>query len=394
MARVSLTVNGVRYTEDVEPRLLLVHLIRDKLGLTGTHVGCDTSNCGACTVHVDGDAVKSCTLLAVQADGAEVTTIEGLGSEGDLHPMQEAFWEHHGLQCGYCTPGMIMAGADLIAKNPSPSEEEVREALAGNLCRCTGYHNIVKAVLSASEGVPGMSATEQATPTGKWVGQAMRRKEDPRMITGQGRYVDDVVVPGMLYAAFVRSPEAHAKIVSIDVEGRARGRGRARRLHRRGRRPRVAPSDGLGAARRRDQVARDLAAGQGHGRSYVGQAVAVVLGSDKYGVVDAAEQVFVDYEPLPVVVDPEKALEAGSPLVHEDLGTNQTHEWSIGGGDMDGRVGRGRRGRRAADRQPPHGRRPDRAARLRGGPPRGVSSRCTSDPDPAPDPLFSRSSSA
>ena len=147
---ITVTVNGQLHAGDVEPRQLLVHFLRDTLGLTGTHVGCDTSNCGACTVHLNGDAVKSCTVLAVQADGAEVTTIEGMGSEGDLHPMQEAFWEHHGLQCGYCTPGMIMAGADLIAKNPSPTEEEVREALAGNLCRCTGYHNIVKAVLSAA----------------------------------------------------------------------------------------------------------------------------------------------------------------------------------------------------------------------------------------------------
>jgi carbon-monoxide dehydrogenase small subunit len=147
---ITVTVNGQLHAGEVEPRQLLVHFLRDTLGLTGTHVGCDTSNCGACTVHLDGDAVKSCTVLAVQADGGEVTTIEGMGSEGNLHPLQEAFWEHHGLQCGYCTPGMIMAGADLIAKNPSPSEEEVREALAGNLCRCTGYHNIVKAVMSAA----------------------------------------------------------------------------------------------------------------------------------------------------------------------------------------------------------------------------------------------------
>ena len=155
MAQVSLTVNGVHYTEEVEPRLLLVHLIRDKLGLTGTHVGCDTSNCGACTLHLDGEAVKSCTVLAVQADGSEVTTIEGLGTEDDLHPLQEAFWNNHGLQCGFCTPGMIMAGADLLTRNPDPDEGEVREALAGNLCRCTGYHNIVKAVLdAASKGVP------------------------------------------------------------------------------------------------------------------------------------------------------------------------------------------------------------------------------------------------
>ena len=147
---ITVSVNGQLHAGEVEPRQLLLHFLRDTLGLTGTHVGCDTSNCGACTVHLDGDAVKSCTVLTVQANGAEVTTIEGMGSEGNLHPMQEAFWEHHGLQCGYCTPGMIMAGADLVAKNPSPTEEEVREALAGNLCRCTGYHNIVKAVMSAA----------------------------------------------------------------------------------------------------------------------------------------------------------------------------------------------------------------------------------------------------
>jgi aerobic carbon-monoxide dehydrogenase small subunit len=151
MGRVSVRVNGVEYTEEVEPRLLLVHLIRDKLGLTGTHVGCDTSNCGACTVHLDGQAVKSCTVLAVQCEGSEVTTIEGMGSEDALHPLQQAFWEQHGLQCGYCTPGMIMAAADLLERNPDPSETQIRDALAGNLCRCTGYHNIVKAVQHAAQ---------------------------------------------------------------------------------------------------------------------------------------------------------------------------------------------------------------------------------------------------
>ncbi|MFL5041391.1 MAG: (2Fe-2S)-binding protein [Xanthobacteraceae bacterium] len=149
--RVSLEVNGTTYEREVEPRLLLVHFLRDELGLTGTHVGCDTSNCGACTIHLDGAAVKSCTVLAVQADGAKVTTIEGLGSADDLHPVQEAFWEHHGLQCGYCTPGMIMAAADLLERNPKPTEEEVRHGLEGNLCRCTGYHNIVAAVLAAAK---------------------------------------------------------------------------------------------------------------------------------------------------------------------------------------------------------------------------------------------------
>ena len=158
MGRVLVRVNGVEYTEEVEPRLLLVHLIRDRLGLTGTHVGCDTSNCGACTVHVDGNAVKSCTLLAVQCDGSEVKTIEGMGSENALHPLQQAFWEQHGLQCGYCMPGMIMAAADLLAKNADPSETEIREALAGNLCRCTGYHNIVKAVRAAAGGTSADAA--------------------------------------------------------------------------------------------------------------------------------------------------------------------------------------------------------------------------------------------
>jgi aerobic carbon-monoxide dehydrogenase small subunit len=149
--RVAVTVNGELRESEVEARTLLVHWLRDELGLTGTHIGCDTTNCGACTVHLNGQAVKSCTVLAVQADGAEVTTIEGLAGPDGLHPLQQAFWEKHGLQCGFCTPGMIMAAADLLERNPNPSEEEVRHGLEGNLCRCTGYHNIVEAVLSAAE---------------------------------------------------------------------------------------------------------------------------------------------------------------------------------------------------------------------------------------------------
>jgi aerobic carbon-monoxide dehydrogenase small subunit len=150
MARIRTTVDGVRYDDDVEPRLLLVHYLRDRLGRTGTPVGCDTSNCGACTVHLDGKAVKSCSVLAIQADGGEVTTIQGLATNGEWHPVQTAFHERHALQCGYCTPGMIMAAVDLLKDNPTPSEDEVREGLEGNLCRCTGYQNIVDAVLQAS----------------------------------------------------------------------------------------------------------------------------------------------------------------------------------------------------------------------------------------------------
>ena len=157
---VHLTVNGVLHEVDIEPRLLLVHLLRDRLGFTGTHVGCDTSNCGACTVHLDGDAVKSCTVLAVQADGAEVTTIEGLAPDGGLHPLQTGFWEKHGLQCGFCTPGMIMSAHQMLARNPRPTEAQIRHDLEGNLCRCTGYHNIVKAVQHAAASTG--SATETA----------------------------------------------------------------------------------------------------------------------------------------------------------------------------------------------------------------------------------------
>ncbi|MEL6984410.1 MAG: (2Fe-2S)-binding protein [Actinomycetota bacterium] len=149
---VDMTVNGQSRSADVEPRTLLVHYLRDDLGLTGTNVGCDTSSCGACTVHLGGESVKSCTMLAAQARGEDVTTIEGMASDGDLHPMQQSFMECHGLQCGYCTPGMIMAATSLLAENPNPTEDEVREGLEGNLCRCTGYHNIVKAVMQAAGG--------------------------------------------------------------------------------------------------------------------------------------------------------------------------------------------------------------------------------------------------
>jgi carbon-monoxide dehydrogenase small subunit len=163
MAQVRVTVDGVQYADDVEPRTLLVHYLRERLGKTGTLVGCDTSNCGACTVHLNGQSVKSCSVLAVQADGAEVTTIESIARDGKLHPMQEAFNECHALQCGYCTPGMIMQAIDLLADNPDPNEQEVREGIEGNLCRCTGYQNIVRAVQSAAAKMkPGVAADTQA----------------------------------------------------------------------------------------------------------------------------------------------------------------------------------------------------------------------------------------
>lgn len=161
MTRISVKVDGVSYTDDVEPRLLLVHYLRDVVGKTGTPIGCDTTNCGACTVHMDGMSVKSCSVLAVQADGSEITTIEGIGN-GEWHPLQSAFREEHALQCGYCTPGMIMAAADLLRENPDPSEQQIREGLEGNLCRCTGYQNIVRAVRRAAQSSQAVPSTPAA----------------------------------------------------------------------------------------------------------------------------------------------------------------------------------------------------------------------------------------
>ena len=153
--KVSMKVNGTAYEHDVEPRTLLVHHLRENLLLTGTHVGCDTSQCGACTIHVNGEAVKACTMFAVQADGSEITTIEGLANNGELHPVQKAFCENHGLQCGYCTPGMIMASVEMLKNNPNPTEEEIRHGLEGNFCRCTGYHNIIKSIKAAAVSTQG-----------------------------------------------------------------------------------------------------------------------------------------------------------------------------------------------------------------------------------------------
>ena len=165
MTHIRLSVDGISYEDEVEPRLLLVHYLRDRLGITGTPIGCDTSNCGACTVHLDGRSVKSCSVLAVQADGSSITTIQGLGRDGEWHPLQKAFQQAHGLQCGYCTPGMIMAAADLLRENPAPTEDEIREGLEGNLCRCTGYQNIVTAVQLAAAEMRGEQVAPQPRET-------------------------------------------------------------------------------------------------------------------------------------------------------------------------------------------------------------------------------------
>ena len=237
---VSLTVNGKKATATVEGRTLLVQLLREQLGLTGTHVGCDTSQCGACVVHINGEAVKSCTILAVQCEGADVLTIEGVANGDTLHPMQEAFRKNHALQCGFCTPGMVMSALDLVKNNPNPTEREVREYLEGNLCRCTGYHNIVLAIIDGAAMMRG-ETPPAARPRGGGgvaampeIGQPVRRREDYRFLTGQGTYTDDINRPGQLYAFILRSPHANARINAIDTSAAASAPGRRRGFHRQG----------------------------------------------------------------------------------------------------------------------------------------------------------------
>ena len=339
--RISVKIDGVRYDDDVEPRLLLVHYLREQAGRTGTPIGCDTSNCGACTVLLNGRSVKSCSVLAVQADGAEVTTIQGLaGDSGELHPLQQAFHEEHALQCGYCTPGMIMAAVDLLGENPHPTDEEVRDGLEGNLCRCTGYQNIVRAVLRAANGSArrqrrcgrggdGMTAVD-ATPAE--VGKARTRKEDARLITGQTNWTDNITLPGLVHVAFVRSPYAHARIASVDLTA-----------------ARAAP--GVFAA----YSGADFAAEQGSlpcawpvtedivipdhppmavdTVRYGGEIVACVVARDRYSATDAAELVDVTYEALEPVLDMEEALAPGSVRVHE--AGNKSFTWTLVNGDLD-----------------------------------------------------------
>ncbi len=353
--RVSVTVNGQKQSAEVEPRLLLVHFLRDTLGLTGTHVGCDTSNCGACTVHFDGESVKSCTLLAVQADGAEVRTIEGMASGTDLHPLQEGFYAEHGLQCGYCTPGMIMAAADLLERNPDPSERRDPPRAGRQPVPLHGLSQhrqggpARRAAPAARRGaragdVRGRAARprrssrrrgwaherrQRSAATACTSAARMRRKEDPPLIQGRGNYVDDISLPGALHAAFVRSPEAHARIASIDTSAALAREGvqavyTGNDVDLESGLPLAWVPPGIEVqAPEHWPLAKDVV-------RHVGDPVAIVIGTDKYAVVDAAEDVIVEYDPLPVVTDPEAAL-AGGDLVHPDLGTNKVHEWSLGG---------------------------------------------------------------
>ena len=331
--RVSVTVNGRKQSAHVEPRLLLVHFLRDTLGLTGTHVGCDTSNCGACTVHLDGEAVKSCTVLAVQADGAEVTTIEGMGNERRPAPVQEAFWAHHGLQCGYCTPGMIMAARRPARDATRPERGGGPRGARGQPVPLHGLpqHRQGRAVRRRATSEVSLRSAPSASSRParqKWVGQALKRKEDPRLITGRGRYVDDMVVAGQLYVAVVRSPEAHAKIVSIDTSGaleRAASHGvfTGEDLRHRG-----AAADGLGAAGRRVKTPEHwpLAKGEVKLRRPARRRRSSARTSTPSSTPPSRCSSSTTRCRSSSI--PRRRSRTASPLVHDDLGTNQVHEWS------------------------------------------------------------------
>jgi aerobic carbon-monoxide dehydrogenase large subunit len=321
--QVTVTVNGEQRQAEVEARTRLVHLLREHLGVTGVHVGCDTTQCGACTVHLDGRAVKSCTVLAVQADDATVDTLESLSRTDEVaHPLLAAFREHHALQCGFCTPGMVMSSLELLRREPQPSEERVRAWLKGNFCRCTGYQHIVDAIRATGEATSTAVAAAPPSPAThdlRCFGRPLPRREDGHHLRGRGRFTDDVrsTDAGVLHAALLRSPYAHAGIRSVSVD-------RARTM------PGVVavitgvdlldsvsplPTNwvlpGMHVPVHRvlaDQVVR-----------FHGEAVAAVVAVDTHAATDALEAIDVDYEPLPAVTDPWRAAEPDAPLVHPEL---------------------------------------------------------------------------
>jgi aerobic carbon-monoxide dehydrogenase large subunit len=319
---VTVTVNGEPRQAEVDARKLLVHFLRDDLGVTGTHVGCDTTQCGACTVHLDGRAVKSCTILAVQADGATVDTVESLTRAGDgEHPLLAAFREHHALQCGFCTPGMIMSSLELLEREPHPGEERIRAWLKGNFCRCTGYQHIVDAIRAAGETTTSGDAAEMTTPQAtRFFGQPLTRREDDHHLRGRGRFTDDVRPAdpaGTLHVALLRSPHAHARIRSISLDRAVKMPGVVTVVTGADLLGEVSPLPtnwvlpGMPVPVHRvlaDTVAR-----------FHGEGIAAVVAGDAYTAADAAGVIEVGYEPLPAVTDPWQAAQPGAPLVHPGL---------------------------------------------------------------------------
>lgn len=328
--KIALTVNGKPCREDVEPDLLLLDFLRDTLGLTGTKSGCETGECGACTVLVNGAAAKSCMMLAAQADGAEVTTVEGLAQDGHLHPIQEAFWEQHAVQNGYSTPGLMLAVMDLLRRNPEPTEAEIRAWLDGTLCRITGYQNIVRAVQAAAQKLRGAAPAAAPEAPAGLIGAAIKAKEAPELLRGEAQFVADLTLPNMLHAAILHSACGHARLKKVDTAAAAAMPGVVRVF------------TGVDTASLMPLpvvwVPRDIEShfpphpsGMMPGSQsvlatdrvrFVGDAVAVVVAETRQQAYDALEKIQVEYEPLPVVTDAEEALKPGAPQLHDTVPNN------------------------------------------------------------------------
>jgi aerobic carbon-monoxide dehydrogenase large subunit len=341
MRDISVTVNGEVYRRRVDPRQTLGDFLRHELGLRGTHLGCEHGVCGACTVLLDGRTARSCLTLAVQADLSSVTTVESLTTDKRLNPLQRAFRDHHALQCGFCTPGILMSLTELFAMDPHPDESAVRDTLSGHLCRCTGYQNIVEASLALARGTVLPRNEQGATST---VGQSVRRVEDPALLTGQATFVDDVALPGALSAAFVRSPHGHASVSKIDISAAQSMPGVHAVYTLRDLRPHMTEErTPLGQSVR--ELVGIASKGLRHGITpfvlardevcYVGDPVAVVVAENRYLAEDAAARVEIDYEPLAAVSDCRDAARPDAPRVHRDIASNVLADYAVGYGDCD-----------------------------------------------------------
>ena len=368
---VKMTINGQTYSHEVEPRLLLVHYIRETVGLTGTHVGCDTSQCGACTILMNGQAVKSCTLFAVQADGAKIMTIEGLAKNGELHPIQQGFWEKHGLQCGFCTPGMIMAAHQMLERYPKPVRGADPPPARGQPLPVhrLPQHREGDPVGGREDGRRRSEVAVMAATIERVLGKSIKRREDPRFITGKGNYVDDVKLPGTTYAAFVRSPHAHARIKQHRHGGAAKQHpGRGRGLHRRGHDGRQLAAVRLDSGSRASEGSPSRTCRWPATRRAT-WAIRWRSSSPRAqdAAHDAAEKVQVDWEALPVGdAPPSRPRPRRSPQIHD--GGARQHRLQVGARRrrrdrrrLPGRCDRGEE----AHRQPAAGRQRHGAARLR-----------------------------
>jgi aerobic carbon-monoxide dehydrogenase large subunit len=332
---IALDVNGQAVRRAVEPRQHLVDFLRDELGLTGSHVGCEHGVCGACTVRVDDRLVRGCLMLAVQADGCRVQTIEGVSERGEITDLQRAFRAENALQCGFCTPGMLLTACELLRRMPRPDETAIREAIAANYCRCTGYHAIVRAVSRAVTMTAAASAAPSGDPEEGYIGRSVTRPQTARLVAGRGTFTDDIKLPRMLHAAFVRSPHAHARIVGIETAEALALSGVVAVVTGEEMAPLCTPwvgvllnYPGMKSAPQR-ALAIDKAVWQG-------EPVVAVVAESRALAEDGCTKVRVEWDPLPPVVDPEAALAPGATVIHPDLGDNLALESKIEAGDLSG----------------------------------------------------------